>query len=211
MDLLGCDNVVVTVLADLVPTTLRNRLVPRDVDLLVLQTKLDLPLLEALLLAREVVNIRKRDVIGLAEVRIAIARDQTLRQLVQPFVVVTEITPIQNMVVVPSTVESDELKLEEPPNFLRLRVVHPVHMVCAGVLPADQEQVRVHLDVEIHESIVFVLRRFRNYDRALILELHLHDDLDAGLSLIGTRIGECQNPRLHVADVESKSGLDSVP
>ena len=78
------DNVVVTVFGDLGPHLLRHRLIPGKTEFLVMDTQFDLPLLETLLLGREIVDIGIRDVVRLSEERVAtVAVDNLLRKLVQ--------------------------------------------------------------------------------------------------------------------------------
>ena len=55
--LLCGDDVVVAICGDLLPHLLRHRFVPGKTELLVVDTQLDLPLLEGLLLGGEVVDI----------------------------------------------------------------------------------------------------------------------------------------------------------
>ncbi len=66
-DGLGSNDIVVAVFGDFLPHALRHRLVPGKTELLVMDTQLNLPLLQALLLRAEVINVRIRDVIGLAK------------------------------------------------------------------------------------------------------------------------------------------------
>src|SRR5690606_33129354 len=79
---LGALHVVGTVVRDLEPLVFRNRLIPVVVVLDVRQTKLDLELLQRLLLARVLVNIGMRSIVSLAEERIRNVRDDLLAESV---------------------------------------------------------------------------------------------------------------------------------
>ena len=64
------DNIVDAVLRDLVPAGLWYGLVPRNAELLVVDTELDLPLLEGHLCVRIVIHVRVGDGIRVCERRV---------------------------------------------------------------------------------------------------------------------------------------------
>ena len=65
--LLCGDDVVVAICGDFLPHLLRHRFVPGEAEFLVVDTQLDLPLLEGLLLGGEVVDIGIGQVVCLSE------------------------------------------------------------------------------------------------------------------------------------------------
>src|SRR5690606_26497805 len=110
---LGCKNIVTAIVNNTFPVFLVDRLIPRKVHLLVRDTQFDLELLQPLLLGAEVVNIGVADVVSFTKGCITIVVDDLLRQLVESLVVVPKVSCVQNMVVVTTVVESDQLQLEE--------------------------------------------------------------------------------------------------
>ena len=80
-DRFGSFDVVSTIVRYTIPQILRNRLVPREAQFLVVNAKLDLPLLERLLLRGEIVNIRVGQRIRFSESSINLVLDETLRLL----------------------------------------------------------------------------------------------------------------------------------
>ena len=80
---LGGDNIIVTVGCNFLPTILWNVLIPRNTKLLVVQPKLNLPLLKRHLGCCEVVHISVGQVIGLDESSSDAILDDPLAQVVQ--------------------------------------------------------------------------------------------------------------------------------
>ena len=155
---LSCNDVVVAILGDFRPHFFRNRLVPRQAKLLMMNAQLNLEFLQRLLLGTEIINISVRDVIGLAIECVFISADDSLRQLVQFLVRCTEHTGIEHVVIVFAAVETDEPILNKLLDVLRSRVNHTNDfLVFAPVLPVDKEQVRKHLTVKEHNRRLVVL------------------------------------------------------
>ena len=93
-DLLGCDNIVITVLRHLFPAILGNILVPRNTKLLVMQSKLDLPLLEGHLGGCKVVHISVGQVVRLDEPSSDAVLDDALAQVIQLGVIESQRTSV---------------------------------------------------------------------------------------------------------------------
>ena len=105
------------------PLVLRDRLVPRHAEFVVVDAELDLPLLQALLLLGEVVDIRVGQVVRLAEERVAVAAHDLHAQLVQHGVVEPHKPPRpQHVVVVLAVVEPHEIAVEQRHDRLPRRV-----------------------------------------------------------------------------------------
>ena len=197
--LLGCDNVVITVLRHLFPALLGDILVPRKPELLVMQPKLDLPLLEGHLGSCEVVHIGVGQVVRLDKAGSYAVLDDSLAQVIQLGVVEAQRTSIENMIVVLPAVEADETHLAEGLNLLGGGVDHPMDHRITLNLPVHEEQVREDLDVEEYQLI----RREPDgvYLGILVRERHLHHSLDSCVCLMRRIHGECENPRLQILDV----------
>ena len=93
-DLLGCNNVVVAVFRDFLPTLLRNILVPGEPEFLVMQPKLDLPLLERHLCGCEVVHIGVGQVVCLEKASSDAILNDSLAQVVQLGVIEPQCTSV---------------------------------------------------------------------------------------------------------------------
>ena len=112
------NDIVIAICSDIVPKVFGDRLIPRKTEFLMVNTKIDLPLLQTLLLGCKVINVRIRYVIRLAKERITTSSDDPLRKLVELHVVIADQSAIQNMIVVSAAVEAYET---EPHQFLDLR------------------------------------------------------------------------------------------
>ena len=205
-DRLRGGDVVCAVVRNLKDLVVRDRLVPRVLVLLVMDPELELELLETLLLRREVVNIRVRQIIRLAEEDVlAVTFNDLLAEVVELLVRVAHVPSVQNMVVVPSVVEPDQLHPHELFDLRGRRIDHANNLLTlARVLPADHEQVREHLNVEENDRVVRL--RIQNnlgllLPRLLRLELHRLHHLEARQVLIAAVVGECQDSRTHVRQV----------
>ena len=186
------DDVVVAILGHLLPLVLGYGLVPGKTEFLVMDPELDLPLLEAHLVSGrcEVVHIGIGNIVRLAKERVPIAVDDPLAQPVQLEIAVPEISCVEDMVVVSSAVEADELHLEKLLDLLGRRVDHPhARGPVAVVLPVHEEQVREHLDVEEDDPVIgiWIGSRFR---RVVRLELHLTHEIEAVVRLMRAVVGE---------------------
>src|SRR5699024_10993276 len=144
---LGGVDIVLAVLDNLRDHVLWNWLVPGDLHLHVMDAEFDLPLLQALLDRREVVNIGVRQIVGLSEQHITTVVDDRLREVVQLLVVIPEVPPIQNMVVVSTVVEADELEAHQLLDLLGGWVDHLLDVVGPVILPTDKEEIRVDLNI----------------------------------------------------------------
>ena len=147
-DLLGCNNVIIAVGRDFLPTILRNVLIPRKPELLVVQTKFDLPLLEGHLGSCEVVHVGVGQVVCLDEPCRDAILDDALTQVIQLGIVEAQRTSIENMVVVLPAVEADKPHLTECLDLFGGGVNHPMYGRITLHLPVHEEQVRKYLTVE---------------------------------------------------------------
>ena len=92
-------------------------------------TQLDLPLLKGLLLGSEVVDIGIRQVVGLSESLLDKVVDDLAGEVVELLIRVAQDTTVEDMVVVPAVVESDELPLHKIRDLVRSRIDHPLDLV----------------------------------------------------------------------------------
>ena len=141
-------HVVVAVIRHRVPQLFGDRLIPVKVEFLVLQTKLDLPLLQTLLLRGEVVDVCVRDVVRLGEIRVRTLLDDPLRDHVEFLVVVAQRRRVDNMIVIATVVEARQLGAQQSLDLFRSRVDKTQLVLIATLLVTDHEEVREHLDVE---------------------------------------------------------------
>ena len=171
--------------------------------------KLDLPLLQRLLLCREVVDIRIGDVVGILEHGVSTARPTShdiLRQVVELLVVVSEPTPcVEHMIVVSSVVESDQSLAAEFANIFRIGIdqgLHRMILLITCVFEADHEQVRKHLDIIERQNIrrPSMLWRFQAVG-FIGTKLHIRHDLHAIISIMRGVHGKIENIQTHVFNV----------
>ena len=107
--------------------------------------ELNFPLLQALFLGAEVINVRIRYVIGLTEEAVValgflLAADDLLGQIVELLLRVTHQASIEDMVIIPAAVEPDKAELHQLLNFLGLRVNHSHDGLCGALnFPVHQE------------------------------------------------------------------------
>ena len=197
--LLSCDNIVITVLRHLFPALLGDILVPGKPELLVMQPKLDLPLLEGHLGGCEVVHVGVGQVVSLNETGRDAVLDDPLAQVIQLGVVEPKCTSVENMIVVLPAVEADETHLTEGLYLLRGGVNHPVNHRITLHLPVHKEQVRKDFDIEEYQLI----RREPDgiYLGVLVGERHLHHSLDGCVRLMRRVHSKCENTRLQILDV----------
>ena len=201
---LSCDDIIVAILCDLLPQMLRNRLIPRKTQLLMVNAEFDLPFLQALFLGAEVINVRIRDIIGLTEEAVValgflLAANDLLGEVVELLLRIAHQTSIENMVVVPAAVEPDETELHQLLDFLGLRVNHPYNgLVGSFNFPVHQEQVREHLHVVKDELSLVVFD-----SRAIFggFERHLVHKLDAVFRLVAAISCKGQDGVAHIGDI----------
>ena len=208
---LSGNNVVVAILGDFLPPILRDRLIPWHTELLVMDPEFDLPLLQALLVAsrREVVHIGVGYVVRFTKERVSILADDPLAELVQFLVRVTQISGIEDVVVVPTAVETDQLHAHELLDLLRGRVDHSDNLIPISLeLPVHQEQIREHLDIEEHDSLVVVVRVALTL--ILGLEVHLVHEVYTICRLVSAVVGEREHIGEHIADIINHAGLVGI-
>ena len=201
---LRSDDIVVAVFSDLLPHALRNRLIPRKTKLLVVDTEFDLPFFQALFLRAEVINISIRDIVGFAKEAVValgflLAANDPLRQVVKLLIGIAHQASVEDVVIVPPAVETDESELHQALDVFRGRVDHPNHRLCASrKLPVYEEKVWKHLNIIKDEVGGFILRRGGRIGR---FERHLIDELDAILCLIGAVGGKGQDGIAHIGNI----------
>ena len=194
----GRENVVAAILHHQRPHLLRNLLVPGNTHLLMVQTQFDLELLQTLLFAAEVVDVRIAQVISVAEERAAVAVDDALAQVIQLFVVVTHQGRVENMIVVAPAVKTHQPIPRQLVHFLGFRINHGDHRVARSVLfPADDKQIGIDLHV-VEYQFTFAVVAFCGLLR---LELHLAHQLQAVFGLVGAAGCEGDNTAAQVAYV----------
>ena len=150
------DHIVVAVFRDLLPHTLRHRLVPGKTQLLMVKSQFNLPLLQALLDGAEVIHVRIRDVIRLPKETVVapgllLTADDLLGEIVELFIGVAHQSGVQDMIVVPPAVEPYQTELHQLLNFRGLGIDHPHHSLTRAFdFPVHQEQVWEDLHVVKH-------------------------------------------------------------
>ena len=198
--LLCGDDVVVAICGDLFPHLLWHRFVPGKAELLVVDTQLDLPLFEGLLLGGEVVDIGVGQVVGLSESLLDEVGDDLTREVVELLIRVAHDTTVEDMVVVPAVVESDKPLLTKIGDLVRSRVDHPLDLVGPPYLPVHKEQVREYLNV-INDRGIIVRLLIGLLMVAPRGERHLLHQLDAVVGLMRGLHGERENLLPHVRHV----------
>ena len=171
--------------------------------------ELDLPFLQRLLLCGEVENIRIGDVVCIREHGVSTARTTShniLRQIVELLVVIAEPTPcVQHMIVVSSVVESDQSLAAEFADILRIGIdqrLHRMLLLIAGVLEADHEQVRKHLDIIECQNIGGSgMLRWLHAVRFVRTELHVRHYLHTIILVMSGVHGEIKDIQTHVLDI----------
>ena len=174
-----------------------------------MDAQLDLPPLQGLLLGGEVVDIGVRQVVGLLEALLDEVGYDLAGQVVELLVRVTQHPTVEDMVVVPTVVESDEFLLRKVGDLVRRRVDHPLDLVRTTDLPVHEEQVGEHLDVENDRRVV---RRLLELLLMIMLggEVHLLDELDAVVGLMSRLHGERENLLTNIAHVVRHARLVGV-
>ena len=207
-DRFRCNDVVVAILSNLRPKFFRNRFVPRKTKLLMVNAKLDFPLLQALLLRTVVIDIRVRDIIRFSKHRIRRAVDNPLRERIELLIRISNHTSIENVVIVTTAVESNQLELDEFLDLFWLGVDHADNLLTSTLhLPVHQEEIREYLHIVKHDWLVPVFSRFGGFFR---LKSHLIDKLDAIIRLIGAVGRECEDCVSHVRHIIVKSAIVGI-
>ena len=210
---LGGDDIIVAVFGDLHPHVFRHGLIPGKAQFLMVNTELDLPLFQRLLLGAEVVHVCIRNVVGLTKEAVVapsflFTADDALREIIELLVGVAHQTGVEDMVVVPAAVEANQVELHQILNLLGGGVDHPHHRSPRALeLPVYQEEVGEDLHVIEHQLGLVVLCR-----RSLVLRLELHpvDQLDAVVGLIAAVGRKSQNSVSHVRHVVDEAAVVAV-
>ena len=134
---LGRTNIVLTVFHDVRYELLRNRIVPGDLHLHVGDSQLDLPLLQAHLHRREVVDVGIRQVVCFPKHHVSIVVDDSLGNAIDFAVVEAHVPCVENMIIVSTVVETDEFVRHQVFDRLRCWVHHAEDFVRALVLPTN--------------------------------------------------------------------------
>ena len=173
---------------------------------MMIDAQFDLPLLQRLLLGREVVNIRVGSVIRLTEHGILVSADDPRRQIIELGVIVSHDTPRpENMIVVLAVVESHQILIEQRHDVLPRRIDPCLDDVRIALHEADHEEVWKDLDIEKGENIgVLRIASLRNI---IGLELHLIDQNDAIIRPMRRPQSEIEYLIAHVGDVIWFTGL----
>ena len=171
----GGDNVVVAVSRHFRPSLFRHRLVPRQPQLLMVNPEFDFPFLQALLLRREVIHVCVGNIIGVSEHGVLASADNPLTQPIKTFNVIPTVSCIKNVVVIPSTVEPDQLLAEKLSNLGPGRIYHSYDSLAfSSFLPVHKQQIRKDLNIKEYRQITRILRNrtgfnawksFRNTNR----------------------------------------------
>ena len=143
------------------PLLFWNWLIPRKAKLMMLQSEIDFPLLQTLLISRrsKIVDIRIRNIIGFAKecrlVRIMlILVNNFLTQFEQLFVGISQISCVQDVVIISSTIETNKFQRKQIFDLFRSRVNHSIaSLVFSFVFPIDQKQIRKDFDVEENQRV----------------------------------------------------------
>src|SRR5690606_34284473 len=198
------------------PLLFRNRLVPGKTELLVMNSELHLELFQTLLLRAKVINIRKGKVVRSTETGVGLVSDDVLRELIQLLIAVAHDAPIENMVIIATTVKPDKELLGEFLNLVRLRVDHTNNLVLTVTLPVHNEQVGEDLNVIVNDLRNIEVRsvygriEFR-INRILFsilrYELHVLHLLDRLESLVCALRCKGQNTRSKIRQIPRKTTI----
>ena len=219
------NNVVLTVVRDHLPFFLRHRLIPRKAEFLMMDPQFDLPLLQALLLAAEVINIRVRDPIGVPKHGVLAAADDPLAQFIEFLDRISNVAGIQHVVVVPAAVEPNQPHMHQVLDVLRSRI-HKSHnrLVFACKLVADEEQIRKDFHIEEDKRNIKLRGTLRifvcridltvmfhmKFQLLFTLPLHLETLPKTGIRLMGAALGKGCDSRPHVRHVVLNAGSIGV-
>ena len=161
-----------------------------------------LEFLQGLLLRTEIVNICVRNIIGFTEQCIRIAIYDPLTEIIKFGITITEISCIQYMIIVTTTVEAYQTKFHEFGNILRSWIDHSYTRFSSFNLVVYEKKIRKYLDVEKCKSFVSGFYRLALTFR---LEFHAVHKFDAIVCMIRTITSELKYPRFHVRYVVSHS------
>ena len=122
----GCDYIVITIFSYLGPHFFGNRLIPRKPKLLMMDSHLNLQLLQALFISGrcKVIHIRIGNIVGFSKEAIGTSTDNLLRKVIELLVRITHESRIQNMVIISTAVEPNQTEPHQFLNLGRCRVNH---------------------------------------------------------------------------------------
>ena len=165
----GCNDIVITILSDLLPFILWDRLIPRQSKLLVMRSchdKLDLFIVEAFLAKRllslithlylellkgllitrrsKVVNISVAQVVSFTEEQVLVlsllAIGDLVAQVVDFLIAPAKHSGIENMVIISTIVEANKTCLAELRNIIRRGIDHSHNVLTdASILPVHEK------------------------------------------------------------------------
>ena len=167
--------VVITVFSYFGPFLFRYRLVPVHSQLLVMNAKINLKLLQALLLTAKVKNVGEAIVPCFPEISIRVSANNSFTYLVYLFWLVPKSDGMKNMVIVLSIVESNQIVLKQFLNITRLRIDESHNRMLRPIdFPVYHVNVREYLNIkEGNSPLVFFSRGFSNFRYIGTMPLHL--------------------------------------
>ena len=152
-----CNNIVVAILGNLRPKLLRYRLVPGQTKFLMVNTQFNLEFLQRLFLTGEIIHIRIRYIIGFTEEAICAAVNDLSREIIKLLVRIPHQPGIENMIIVPAAVETNQTESHQLLDLSRSRVNHTNHRLAFTLdFPVHKKQIRKHLNIVEHELSIIV-------------------------------------------------------
>ena len=150
-----CNHIVIAVRRDLGPSFFRHRLIPRQSKLLMVNPKFNFPLFQTLFLCREVVHISVGNIISVSEHGVLTAINDPLTQPINGFIVVSDHSGVQNMIVVPPAVKPDQLLADQFVDLAPAWINHPDDTLAfSRFFPVDQQQIRKHLNIKENQRLI---------------------------------------------------------
>ena len=141
----GCDYIVITVFSNFGPQFLRNWLIPRKSQLLMVDTHLDFQFLQALFISSrcKVIHICIRNIVGFSKETIGAAADDFLREVIKLLVCITHESCIQNMIIISPAVKPNQPESHQFLNLRWSRVNHTHHRLSFTLdFPVHKKQIR---------------------------------------------------------------------
>ena len=201
----GRNYVIIAILRNFIPQTLRHRLIPGQTEFLMMNAKLNLKFLQALLFRREIVNISVGQVIRFAkETRMFV--DDPIRQCINLFNRHSDHTGPKNVIIIFAVIEANQSILRQTFDFSRFRVDHAMNRVLLGKFPIHQQQVRKHLNIKENNRRV-IPGRSRTFNLIFRFEVHLRHDFQAIVRLVTAAGGKAQDRIPHVVHVVNDIAL----
>ena len=197
----GCDYIVITVFSNFGPQFLRNWLIPRKSQLLMVDTHLDFQFLQALFISSrcKVIHICIRNIVGFSKETIGAAADDFLREVIKLLVCITHESCIQNMIIISPAVKPNQPESHQFLNLRWSRVNHTHHRLSFTLdFPVHKKQIRKYLDVIKYQFCFFI---FPRCGRVCRFKLHLINQLNTVFGLMRTIRSKCQNRIPHVCHI----------